>query len=330
MHGAVPVHVGIYHTRVRRAEVDVSKYLWKIALASVAVYSILILAGDAPQLAGGLEGFGWQYLPLALGIFSASVSVRALRYHLWLRTMVPGITYKDTARYYVAGLSFLVTPARMGEAVISIFIKEKFGTAKSRTVPLVLLERFYDLVGLSVLLAASMTYSEAEPVMLALPASLIAAALIISGKKCLVERILARIGKIKFLSKFAPDAAESSDTLHSLTRPRFFAISAGMGTVIPLMDIAGAYMLVLGLGINLAFPEAVFAISVSVIVAALSFVPGGLFVAEGGQIGILTGLYGVGYAQALLFALMYRISFTWFLTGAGIVFLKRISGGGSV
>ena len=309
---------------------NVSKYLWKIALASVAIYSVLILAGDWPQLAGGLEGFGWHYLPLALGIFSASVSVRVLRYHMWLRTMVPCITYKDTAKYYVAGLSFLVTPARMGEAVISIFIKEKFGTPKSRTVPLVLLERCYDLVGLSVLLAVSMTYSDSEPVLLALPASLIAAALVISRRKNIVESALARIGKIKFLSKFAPDPAESSTTLSELTRPKFFAVSAGMGTVIPLMDMAGAYMLVLGLGIDLAFPEAVFAISVSVIVAALSFVPGGLFVAEGGQIGILTGLYGVGYAQALLFALMYRISFTWFLTGAGIVFLKRISGGGSV
>ena len=175
-----------------------------------------------------------------------------------------------------------------------------------------------------------MTYSDSEPVLLALPASLIAAALVISRRKNIVESALARIGKIKFLSKFAPDPAESSTTLSELTRPKFFAVSAGMGTVIPLMDMAGAYMLVLGLGIDLAFPEAVFAISVSVIVAALSFVPGGLFVAEGGQIGILTGLYGVGYAQALLFALMYRISFTWFLTGAGIVFLKRISGGGSV
>ena len=306
---------------------DVSKHLWKIAAASVAIYSVLILAGDWPQLAGSLGVFQWHYLPLALGIFSASVAVRVLRYHLWLRTMVPGISYKDTARYYVAGLSFLVTPARMGEAVISIFIKEKFGTAKSRTVPLVLLERFYDLVGLSVLLAASMTYSDSEPALLALPASLIAAALIVSRRKNLVERMLARIGRIRFLSKFAPDAAESSTTLSELTRPRFFAISAGMGTAVPLMDMAGAYVLMLGLGIDLAFAEAVFAISVSVIVAALSFVPGGLFVAEGGQIGILTGLYGIGYAQALLFALMYRVSFTWFLTGTGIVFLKRISGG---
>ena len=304
---------------------DVSKYLWKIAVASVAVYSVLILAGDWPQLASGLGGFGWHYLPLALGIFSASVAVRAFRYHLWLRTMVPGISYKDTAKYYVAGLAFLVTPARMGEAVISIFIKERFGTAKSRTVPLVLLERFYDLVGLSVLLAVSMTYSEAEPAILALPAALIAAALVASRRKGLAERALARVGRIRFLSKFAPDAAESGATLSELTRPKFFAASAGMGTAIPLMDMAGAYMLVLGLGIDLAFPEAVFAISVSVIVAALSFIPGGLFVAEGGQIGILTGLYGVGYAQALLFALMYRMSFTWFLTGAGIAFLKKIS-----
>lgn len=304
---------------------DVSKYLWKIAVASVAVYSILILAGDWPQLAGTLDGFQWHYLPLALGIFSASVAVRALRFHAWLRTMVPGISYKDTVKYYVAGLSFLATPARMGEAVISIFIKERFGTAKSRTVPLVLLERFYDLVGLSVLLAASMTYSDSEPAILALPASLIAAALIASRRKGLAERALARMGRIKFLSKFAPDAAESSATLSDLTRPRFFAISAGMGTVIPLMDIVGAYVLILGLGIDIALSEAIFVISVSVILAALSFVPGGLFVAEGGQIGILTGLYGVGYAQALLFALMYRMSFTWFLTGAGIVLLKKIS-----
>ena len=306
---------------------DFSKSLWKIALASVAVYSVLILAGDAPALAGVLDGFQWGYLPLALGIFSVSVSVRALRYHAWLKTMVPGIGYLETARYYVAGLSLLVTPARMGEAVIYIFIKERFGTAKSRTVPLVLLERFYDLVGLSVLLAVSMTYSRSEPALLALPAALVAAALLVSGRKDLIERLLARLGRIRFLSKFAPDAAGSSQTLFSLTRPRFFAFSAGLGTAIPLLDMVGAYMLILGLGVELAFPEAVFAISVSVIVAALSFIPGGLFVAEGGQIGILTGLYGVGYAQALLFALMYRMSFTWFLTGAGIVFLKKISGG---
>ena len=290
----------------------------------MGVYAVLILAGDARSLAESAWEFEWPYLPAAVGFFAASMSLRVLRYSVWLRTIIPGITYAQTARYYVAGLAFLVTPARMGEAVISVFLKDRFGVAKSRTIPLVLLERFYDLVGLLALLAVGMAYVEFSPLLLAVPLAAICAATFVAGRRKTIERVLSLAGRVRFLSKFAPNAEESSGTLHSLTRPRFYAFSASMGALIPFIDIAGAYMLATGAGLGVALPDFVFVISSSVIVAALSMVPGGLFVAEGGQIGLLTGLYGVDYTKALLFSLLYRLSFTWLMTAVGLAFLKRL------
>ena len=303
---------------------DLRRSLWKVAAASVGVYAVLILAGDAQALAENAWEFEWVYLVAAVGFFGASVSLRILRYNMWLRTIIPGITYTETARYYVAGLAFLVTPARMGEAVISVFLKDRFGVAKSRTVPLVLLERFYDLIGLLALLAVGMAYVEFSPLLLAIPLAAICAATFVAGRRKTMEKVISLVGRVRFLSKFAPDAAESSGTLHSLTRPKFFAASAGMGAVIPSIDITGAYLIATGAGLGVAFSDFVFVIASSVIVAALSMVPGGLFVAEGGQIGLLTGLYGVDYSKALLFSLLYRLSFTWLLTAVGFVFLKRL------
>lgn len=303
---------------------DLRRSLWKMAAASVGIYAVLILLGDARALAGEAVEFEWAYLPAAAGVFVASVCLRILRYNMWLRTMIPGMTWAATARYYVAGLAFLVTPARMGEAVISVFIKDRYGVAKSRTVPLVLLERFYDLIGLLVLLAAGMAWTGFSPWLLAVPLAAVCAATVVAGRPRTMESVIALAGRVRFLSRFAPDPAESSRTLHSLTRPRFFAASAATGTAVPLIDISGAYLIALGAGLGVALPDFVFVISGSIILAALSMVPGGLGVAEGGQIGLLTGLYGVEYAKALLFSLLYRLSFTWLLTGVGLAFLRRL------
>jgi uncharacterized membrane protein YbhN (UPF0104 family) len=65
--------------------------------------------------------------------------------------------------------------------------------------------------------------------------------------------------------------------------------------------------------------------SSSLIIGAISFIPGGVGITEGSIAGLLT-LGGIELSVALVLGIMIRIFTLWFGVGIGFIFLK-LSGG---
>ena len=55
------------------------------------------------------------------------------------------LTFKENLRIYFAGISLVSTPLGLGQAIKSQIIKEKYGISRSKTLPIIILERFFDL-----------------------------------------------------------------------------------------------------------------------------------------------------------------------------------------
>ena len=73
------------------------------------------------------------------------------RWHLLLRNAKIFIPVKDSFLIFTSGFALTIIPGKVGELVKSQLLKTKFGIARSKTVPIVILEQFYTAIGKRVL-----------------------------------------------------------------------------------------------------------------------------------------------------------------------------------
>ena len=70
------------------------------------------------------------------------------RWHLLLGNAKIFIPVKDSFLILMSGFALTIIPGKVGELVKSQLLKTKFGIARSKTVPIVILEQFYTAVGI--------------------------------------------------------------------------------------------------------------------------------------------------------------------------------------
>jgi glycosyltransferase 2 family protein len=303
---------------------ELKKSVWTFAIISVCIYVILIVLGDINSIKNNIQKFSWKYLIFAIGFFLLAILIRIIRWNFWFHKIDPSVSRRASTLFYLSGLAFSITPGRVGEAIRSYFIKRDHGTTQSKTVPLVLVERFYDLIGLLVVLGITLIFVDFNKTIMIIPITLVSVFFVLTQKKSVMKKILLKVSKIKFLSRFAPNAEESADTLYQMFHFKNFIPSTLLGSLLVFIDILGAYMIILGLLIGLDLAKSTLIISVSVIAGALSFIPGGLGVQEGGLLGLMT-IDGVEYSKALVFVILYRITSTLVMTVIGVVTFRKIS-----
>jgi uncharacterized protein (TIRG00374 family) len=299
--------------------------IWLFLIISIAIFTILLLIGDVNSIKSNIQQFNWFYVLFAIGFFLLAIGIRVLRWHFWFHKIGPAVSFKSSMLFYMSGFAFTITPGRVGEAIRSYFIKRDYGVTQSKTVPLVLVERFYDLTGLIIITAFALIFVDFNKYILIIPISFLVGFFVITQNKNFIRRILSKISTIKFLSKFAPNAEESSDVLSQMLNFRNFTPSSLLGALIAILDVMGAFMILHGLHVEINFAKFILVISVSIVGGSLSFIPGGIGIQESGILGLLT-LYKIQYSQALIFAILYRVTYTALFTIVGLVSLRKISG----
>ncbi|MCH7773461.1 MAG: flippase-like domain-containing protein, partial [Bacteroidetes bacterium] len=91
-----------------------------------------------------------------------------------------------------------------------------------------------------------------------------------------------------------------------------------------LLQAISIYFLILGLNSFISLEEIFVVFPVSQFAAALSFVPGGVGVFEGGMIGLLV-LFNLPYDVAITTTILIRLIGTGLFTAIGMICLKIIS-----
>ena len=111
---------------------------------------------------------------------------------------------------------------------------------------------------------------------------------------------------------------EVFNTLHNKNMILLFLLSITYWIVTG----TAAFFVVQGFGINtIDLLSIMSSYSSSLIVGALSFIPGGLGVAEGSLIGLFS-LQNINFSEAIVIVVLIRLFTLWFSTIAGFIALK--------
>ncbi len=306
------------------------KNLWpKIALGLMLGLFVIIglaLFADVRAVAHTITTFHWPYLPAILSLTLFNYGLRFLKWHYYIRLIgARDISWINSLRIFVGGFPLALSPGKLAEPLKALWLRQYSQVPVARGVPVVAAERISD--GLAVLLLSTVG-------VIAYPRYWLGFAVVLAGLLgvVVVSQIrpvalwLIGIGeRLPLIARFSHHLREFYEGMYQVFGLRSTLLAVGLGMVSWLGEGLGFYLVLRGLGLppslHLAV-TAIFVLSFSTIVGAVSSLPGGLGAAEASITGLL--LLTLPGAQPQLVAsaaLLIRFFTLWFGVTLGLIVL---------
>jgi uncharacterized protein (TIRG00374 family) len=310
----------------------VKKLLGRIILgvvAGVAIYVGFSIWADARNVGRALAGFRWTIALAALALASLNYLVRFVRWHYYLKVLGLAVPAGHSLLVFLAGFSLTVTPGKLGEVVKAVLLRESHGIAAARTAPIVIAERFTDLVGLLLLACVGVFTFKTDPRFLVIGAGLIVFGLVVVSVEPIAGFFLRLCGRLPLVRRLSQKLDEAYRTTAELLRPRPLVLGVVLSVVSWFFECAAFWAVVHGFaGATVDLQAATFIYASMTVAGALSFLPGGLGVTEAGMLALLGELAtGCGRSVAAAATFITRLCTLWFAVLVGLaallVFARR-------
>ena len=280
----------------------------------MAVAIGLGLYADFGRLGDELASFRWELFPLALALTALNYLIRFWRWQLYLARLAIVVPAGRSFAIFVAGLSGTITPAKVGEVLKCVLLKRGFDVPVRRSVPLVLAERVTDATGVVVLALAAGAGTTRWPLVALAVVGVVAIVVVVRSP--LLDRF-------KVLGE-APEAARV------LLRTPLLVGMTALSAVSWFFECLAAYVCVRGLKLDLTLDDTILVFALGSLAGALSFLPGGLGVAETSMTGLIQVLGDASRAAAVAATVLIRLATLWFavvlgLAGLGVELLLERS-----
>jgi uncharacterized protein (TIRG00374 family) len=283
----------------------------------------LVLVGDLRQISALVLTFRWSLYPTVILLTFANYLLRFLKWHYYLSQIgVRELSLLESAHLFVAGFPLAVTPGKVGEALKGVWLKERTGIHTARGVSVVLAERISD--GLGVLALSTLgviAYPRYWPAFLSVLVALLGI-IVVSQIRPLAMALLAFGSRLPLLKRFTHSLGEFYEASFALFRPKTTLIAVGLGTISWLGEGIGLYVVLIGLGVPSGWDElsiAIFVLSFSTVVGAISALPGGLGAADVSIAGMLTLLLDLSPGTSSAATLLIRFATLWFGVALGLL-----------
>ena len=286
---------------------------------------ILALAffGDIQNVKSTISSFKWRVFPLALLFTLFNYALRFVKWNFYIHNIHNcKINLLESLRIFVAGFPLAVTPGKVGEALKGIWLKQASGLPVAKGISIVVAERISD--GLAVLILSTLgviAYPKYWPAFL-IVLFLLLIIIVISQIRPAALWILSILDKLPFINKISKSLLEFYEGSYMLFKPKATLLAVGLGTISWLGEGIGFYLILLGLGLSPGYDLlgiAIFVLSFSTVVGAISALPGGLGAAEASIAGMLILTVGLNNATATTATLLIRFATLWFGVILGLI-----------
>ena len=131
-----------------------------VIIAVIGLYAAILIATDINTISSKISDFKIETIPVIVLLVTSGWFVLFFRWYLLLRNAKIFFPTKDSFLIFMSGVALTIIPGKVGELVKSQLLKTKFGIARSKTVPIVILEQFYTALGIVTLSFFGIWYFE--------------------------------------------------------------------------------------------------------------------------------------------------------------------------
>jgi uncharacterized protein (TIRG00374 family) len=266
--------------------------------------------------------------------------VRFVRWRLYCSRLGIDLEPRTSFLIHLSGLALTVSPGKMGEAFKSLLVRRVTGTPVAVSAPIVLAERFTDLLAFLLLIAIGASASESGQGWIVWTTLILCAGLFAFVVSSRLQRgFVGALSKWKRSARFVPTIEEALASSRTLLAPKALLVPTLVATAGWSLECL-AFDLVAGAFVDggVPFLFAAYTFALAAVAGAVAFVfPGGLGITEASMGALLRRRYvalGLGIdaaaASAVSATIIIRLATLWFAVGVGVgaVLLFRRRHGG--
>lgn len=302
------------------------KALVLVVILSALGYLLFMLWGGWDDVIAALVRVGYGGLAAALAFSLLNYGLRFIRWQYYLAILGYRVPPWESFKIYIAGFALTATPAKAGEMLRSIFLKD-YGVSYHASFGAFLSERVSDLIAILLLAAIGIwEYPAARPICLSI--GIVILFVLFALQKKSWTSFLHRWA-YRNLSRRASRSILFFIKILNAFRDCFSPRTLSTGAILGLLawaaeGLAFAYILHL-LGADMPIATAVFIYAFSMLVGAITFLPGGLGGTEVTMLQLLI-LYQMPAADAVVAILLIRLATLWFAVALGLIALPFAKG----
>ena len=302
-----------------------NRIIW-VVIASVGLYGVFLFFSDFNIISEQISNFKYEFLPLILLLVSISWTPLLVRWQILLKKNDINIPIKKSFLLFLGGMSMSITPGHVGELIKSQLIKTIYNIPRTKTAPIIFVEKFYDLTGAIIASIIGIIILGMDTSLILISVSILIVIIFLIYYRPIFEFILKRVTKTKFFSKYSENLSDSYEIVRNSTTPQISSISFGLSVLYWIIISVAVHFILLSFGIeSVSILKTISIYSSSVIIGAISFIPGGLGITEGSLIGLFS-LEGIDVSLALILSVMIRILTMWYSVSIGFICLKFTGG----
>ena len=302
-----------------------NRIIW-VVIASVGLYGVFLFFSDFNIISEQISNFKYEFLPLILLLVSISWTPLLVRWQILLKKNDINIPIKKSFLLFLGGMSMSITPGHVGELIKSQLMKTIYNIPRTKTAPIIFVEKFYDLTGAIIASIIGIIILGMDTSLILISVSILIVIIFLIYYRPIFEFILKRVTKTKFFSKYSENLSDSYEIVRNSTTPQISSISFGLSVLYWIIISVAVHFILLSFGIeSISILKTISIYSSSVIIGAISFIPGGLGITEGSLIGLFS-LEGIDISLALILSVMIRILTMWYSVSIGFICLKFTGG----
>ena len=293
-----------------------------IIIGTITLYGIFLFVPDFNLIQEKISNFKINYLPLILLLVSVSWIPVIIKWHFLLKNCQIEIPLAKSVAVFLSGMFFDITPGQIGALMKSQILKTSSNIPRTKTAPIVLVEKVYDLIGAIVASIIGIIILGIHHHLIIIGILVLSTIFFFMYYRPATELFFKRLIKTKFFSKYVENLSEFYEIIQKSTNVKVATICILLAVTYWFIVSAAGYYVLMSFDINILDYLKVLAIyATSTLLGAISFVPGGIGVTEGTLAGLLT-LEGIGVSVALILSVMIRIFTLWYSAFIGFIALK--------
>ncbi len=283
--------------------------VWLIVLFAVIVYLLMGIYVDFENLASAMSDFPWSFLLVLFALTTTNYLFRFIKWDFFLKRAGVYLNLKDNLFVFFSGLAMIITPGKIGEIWKGWLIKDINGEELSKTVPVVIVERITDVLGLAILSIFCILYYK-EGIYLILLLLLLFSIFFGAVKSKTISTWL--ISKLETkMGKYTENIKTTHKTFEATMEPKGLIGMSFLSAFAWFFECLGMYLVIIGFNEYINITQATFIFSFASLAGAVSMIPGGLGVAEATISGLLQ-LFGITPVISVGVAIIVRFGTLWY------------------
>lgn len=287
-------------------------------LLAFAAYAAWVLFSGYEEVAKATAAVGWTGILIASALSLLNYLLRFLRWHWMVARLDHQIPIGRHLIYYLSGFALTTTPGKAGEAIRGLYLK-KYDVPYKNTIAAVFVERIFDLVSVTLIAILALYYFDEYRIFGWFTAAFVLIMLMLIQYRPFLE-LLRRVGQVgpAVLGKLINHSVDILERALGLLGVKFFSFASLFGVIAWGSEAVAFALIVHWMGGDFSWLILFGIYALSMLVGAVSFLPGGLGSAEAVMALLLVAL-GMTAGEAASATIICRFTTLWLavLIGGG-------------